>query len=181
MNEEKNPIKRALAILNRRSEKPAKGITVAEVLAVFPGAKVVMNVFDAKDPALDKFSARYQTWFIRNGRWMVKVRPRWLQVVETRIDTNQELSGVSECWKAKLPRRQTPNRIEVDGVCEWDLDTQIEWAPGEYEIVRSLPLASRETVIWAKRLRKPVDGRCFRVVEGGAFVKICGATCGNVG
>jgi len=36
----KNIIEKALAILNRRQEKPKTGIALADVLALFPGAKV---------------------------------------------------------------------------------------------------------------------------------------------
>ena len=67
-------------------------------------------------------------------------------------------------------------RIETDGVCEWDVDAEIEWYPGEQDFVRRLPVQSQWAVMWAKRLRKPVDGRCFKIVGDGksgyGFVRV---------
>ena len=60
--------------------------------------------------------------------------------------------------------------IQKDGPVEWDLGP-IEWYPGELESVRKMARSSQWTIAWAKRLRKPVDGRCFKVV-GGCFVRV---------
>jgi hypothetical protein len=54
--------------------------------------------------------------------------------------------------------------IQKDGVIEWDVSAKPEWYPGEFELVRRLPTKSRWVIAWAKRLRRPIDGRHFRVV-----------------
>jgi hypothetical protein len=61
--------------------------------------------------------------------------------------------------------------IERSGVVEWDLGP-IPWLPSELERVRKLPRKSQWTCAWAKRLRKPVDGRCFEITKGGGFIRI---------
>ena len=59
--------------------------------------------------------------------------------------------------------------IKTDGVVEWDVNAKIEWYPGEEQLYKHLSAEAQETVRWAKRLRKPVDGRCFKVVGDGKF------------
>jgi len=48
------------------------GVTVDDVLRIFPGGKIVYKVFDADNNVLDTISAARQKWFVRNGRWFVR-------------------------------------------------------------------------------------------------------------
>ena len=72
-------------------------------------------------------------------------------------------------------RVEVQGMIKTDGVVEWDVNAKIEWYPGEEQLYKHLSAEAQETVRWAKWLRKPVDGRCFKVVGGGksyGFVRV---------
>ena len=48
------------------------GVTVDDVLRIFPGGKIIYKVFNADNNVLDTISAARQKWFVRDGRWFVR-------------------------------------------------------------------------------------------------------------
>jgi hypothetical protein len=86
---QENIVEKMLAILNRqpkklveivKAERAAPGISVADVLDAFPGAKVIAKdkppkgqVMTIDDDRLDQIAPRFQKWFVERGEWKVRI------------------------------------------------------------------------------------------------------------
>jgi hypothetical protein len=75
MKQEENIVEKALAILNDKRERPKMGVTVADVLRVFPGAKVILpTTEDLTKPKSCKHCSDDHIPAWRRGGKIVEVR-----------------------------------------------------------------------------------------------------------